>query len=98
MINISERNLLHNIFKPPKRNKHLNSHYSPILHVCMSNRKGKGKFKNFRILLDSVCSSTNVMRSLVEKLPTDKDILMQWHTQADNITTKIKVEVDITLP
>ena len=62
--NISEYNLLHDMINPPKRTKHLNIHYSPILHGCMNNGKGKVKFKNFRILLDSVCSSTIVMRQI----------------------------------
>ena len=38
------------------------------------------------------------MGRLVEKLHPDKDDVMQWHTQAGNITTNIKVEVDFTLP
>ena len=37
------------------------NHYSHILHVCMNTRKGKEKFKNFQILLNSGCSSTIVM-------------------------------------
>ena len=55
--NIAECNLLHDIINPPKRTKKLNIHYSPILHGCMNTRKGRAKFKNFRILLDSGCSS-----------------------------------------
>ena len=66
--NIAEFNLLHNIINPPKRAKILNRHYSPILHICMNTRKGKAKFKNFCILLDSGCSSTILMISLVKKL------------------------------
>ena len=45
--NIAELNLLHDIINPPKNSKILNSHYSPILHICVNNRKGKAKFKNF---------------------------------------------------
>ena len=45
--NISECNLLHDIINPPKNSKILNSHYSPILHICVNNRKGKAKLKNF---------------------------------------------------
>ena len=67
--NISECNLLHDIINPSKRTKNLNSHYSPILHGCMNTRKGKSKFKNFRILLDSGCNSTIVMGRLVKKKP-----------------------------
>ena len=33
-----------------------------------------------------------------KKLFQEKYALMQWHTQAGNITTNIKVEVDFTLP
>ena len=36
---IFECNLLHDIINPPKRAKHLNSHYSPILLGCMNTRK-----------------------------------------------------------
>ena len=54
----SEFNLIHDILNPPKRTKHLTSHYSTILQVCMNIRKGKARFKNFRILLDSGSSST----------------------------------------
>ena len=63
--NISEWNLLHDIINHNKRAKNLDSHYSHILHWCMNNRKGKVRFKNFRILLDSVCSSMIVMGRLV---------------------------------
>ena len=59
--NISEFDLLYDIINPPKRAKHLNSHYNHILHGCMNTRKVKAKFKLFRILLDSGCSSTTVM-------------------------------------
>ena len=64
---IAECNLLYDTISPPKHTKHLNRHYSPILHGCMNNRIGREKFKNFRILFESVCSSTIVMRSIVEK-------------------------------
>ena len=59
---ISEYNLLHDIINTPKRAKDLNIHYSPSLHGCMNIRKRRAKFKNFRILLDSRCSSTILMR------------------------------------
>ena len=45
--NIAEFNLLHDIINTTKRTKLLNSHYSPIIHGCMNNRKGKAKFKKF---------------------------------------------------
>ena len=64
----------------------------------MNTRKGKSKFKNFCILLDTGCSSTIVMVRLVEKLSAEKDAPMQWNTKAGNITTNIKVKVDFTLP
>ena len=38
-----------------------------------------------------------VMLSLVKRLGTKKGVAMQWHTQAGNITTNIKVEIDFTL-
>ena len=61
-VNKSDKcNLLHDILNPPKRTKKLNNKYSPILHVCMNTIKGKEKFKNFQIILDSGCSSTIVM-------------------------------------
>ena len=64
--NIVELNLLNGIFKTDKRTKILYIHYSPILHGCMNTIKGKAKFKNFRILLDSGFSSTIFMLRLVE--------------------------------
>ena len=38
------------------------------------------------------------MGRLVEILRLKTDAIMQWHTQAVNITTDIKVKVDFTLP
>ena len=64
----------------------------------MNTRKGKAKFKNFRILMDSGCGSMVVMGRLVKKLAPEKYSLMQWHTQAGNITTNLKVKVYFTLP
>ena len=37
------------------------------------------------------------MISIFEKLILEKDAVIQWNTQAGNITTNIKVEVDFTL-
>ena len=37
------------------------------------------------------------MVRLVEKLHPGNDAVMQWHTQAGNITNTIKVKVDFTL-
>ena len=59
--NIAECKLLHDRTNPPKFTKTLNSYFSPIIHGCMNTRKGKFKFKNFRILLDSGCSVMIVM-------------------------------------
>ena len=42
--NIAECNFLHDIIDPPKRDKNLNSHYSPILQGRMNIRRGKSKF------------------------------------------------------
>ena len=39
-----------------------------------------------------------VMGRLVDKLYPEKYAHMQWHTQAVNITTNLKVKVDFTLP
>ena len=64
----SEWNLLHDIINPPKRTKKLNSHYFPILHVCINTRKGRSDFKYFRILSDIGCSSTIVIGRLVKKI------------------------------
>ena len=64
----------------------------------MNTQKGRSKFKNFRILLDIGCSSTIVMRRLIEKINPKKDNMTQWHTQAINITTNIKVKIYFTLP
>ena len=58
----------------------MDSHYSTIIHGCMNTRKGKAKFKDFRILLDSGYSSTIVMGRIVEKLHPDEYAMMQWHT------------------
>ena len=90
---ISELNLLHDILNPSKSTKDINTHYSPILHVCIDTRKGKAKFKDFRILLHIECSSTIVMRMIIEKLTPKKDDVMEWNTQAGNITTNLKVKI-----
>ena len=64
----------------------------------MNTRKVRLKFKNYRILLDSGCSSTIVIERLVEKHNLEKYAVMLRHTQAVNITTNLKVKVDFTLP
>ena len=63
----------------------------------MNTSKGKETFKCFQILLDIVCSSTILIWRLVKRIGPKKGVVMQWHTQAGNITTNIKVEIDFTL-
>ena len=96
--NKSEFNLIHDIINPPKHAKNLNTHYYPILHVCINTRRVRERFKNFRILLDSGCSYTIEMGRLTEKLHPEKYAPMQWNTQAGNISTNIKVKVGFILP
>ena len=64
----------------------------------MNTRKSRAEFINFRIRLDSGCSSTIVMRRPIAKINPKEYDMMKWHTQAGNITTNIKVEIDFTLP
>ena len=64
----------------------------------MNTIHGRARFNNFQIILNSECSSTIVMGRLVEKVHPKKDHVTQWHTQAENITTNHKVNVDFTLP
>ena len=61
-------------------------------------KKGRARFKIFRILLDSGCSSTIITRKLVKKLGLEEYSPIQWNTQAGNITTNLKDKVDFTLP
>ena len=96
--NIAECNLIHDIINLPKRSKILNTHYYPILHGCMNTRNVRGEFKNFRIILDSGCISTILMGRLVKKLGLEKYTLVQWNTQAVNITNNLKVKIYFTLP
>ena len=70
--NIAEFNLLHDIINTPKRAKNINIRYSPIIHGRLNNRKGRPKFKNFQILLDSGCSSTIEMTRLVHIIGPEK--------------------------
>ena len=64
---IFECNSLYDIINPPKHTKILNSHYSPIINGCMNTIRGKEKFKKFRIIFDSGCSSKIVLVRLVKK-------------------------------
>ena len=96
--NIAECNLLHGFINAPKRAKNINTHYYLILHGCMNIRKGRARFKNFQILLDSGFIYTILMIWLVDKLYPGKDTVMQWQTQSVNITTNFKVNRDFNLP
>ena len=69
---IPKCSLLHDIINPPERAKILNGPYSPILHGCMNNIKGKEKFKKFRIILDNGSSSAIVMGRLVGKIDINR--------------------------
>ena len=95
---IVEFNLLNGIINLSKHTKNINSHYYLILYEFMNIHRGKEKVNNFQILLDSRCSSTILMRSIIAKLKTKKDYLMQWQTQAGNLSTNIKVKIYCTLP
>ena len=63
----------------------------------MNTQKGKDRFKNFQILLNSGCSSTIVMVRIIKKLHPKEDTVVQWHMQAGSITTNLKVNIDFTL-
>ena len=51
-----------------KSHENLNFNYSPILHGCISIRKGRTNLKNFWILLDSGWSSEIVMGKIIKIL------------------------------
>ena len=84
---ISEYNLPHNIINPLKRAKTVNNHYSPILHGCMNTIKGRAKFKNLLIILETLFISKIEMGNLVKKPYPEKDAMIQWHTQAGMSST-----------
>ena len=96
--NIAEFNLPRDTFSTYKRTKILNINYSPILRGFVNTCRGKAKFNNFRILLDSGCNSTVVMRSVITKLTPKEEDVIQWHTLPSNITTKLKVKIDFSIP
>ena len=52
----------------------------------------------FGILLDIECSSKIVMKRLITKLIPIEDNVVQWNTQAVNITTNMNDQIDFTLP
>ena len=62
----------------------------------MKTRKGRAKFRNFQIFFDSGCSSTIVIRRLIELLDPKKYNVVRWHTQAVNITTSINFKIDLS--
>ena len=63
--NRAEQNLLHDTISSHKRTKHIKINYFPILHECMNSCRGKARFNNFRILLESGFSSMIVMIRLI---------------------------------
>ena len=95
---IAEWNLLHDIIYPTKRANILNRYYSPIINLCMHTQKGRAKFHNFLILLDSGYSSTIDMGRLIKNFILREDVVMQWHTQAGSINTNLKVNIYLNLP
>ena len=58
----------------------------------MNTRKGKTNCKNLQILLDIVSSSMIVVGRLLEKLHPKKYDVVQWQTQAGDITNNVKVK------
>ena len=59
-------------FKLYETHKIKNSHCSKMLQGCMNTHSGISKLRNFRILLDSVSSSTILMHNLMSKLKGGK--------------------------
>ena len=58
----------------------------------MNTIEGRENFNSFQILLDSGFISTIVMGGVVEKLRPEKYSVMQWHTQARNVTTNLRIK------
>ena len=56
------------------------------------------KFKGFRILLDNRCSYTLETRRLITILKPEEEAMIQWNTQVGNITTDLRIKIDLTLP
>ena len=44
------------------------------------------------------CSSIILIRRTISRINPKKDAVTQWHTQAGNITTNLKVNIYMTLP
>ena len=72
-------------------------YYSPIVQGCTNTQKGRAKFNNFLILLDSGCSSTIVTRILIEKINPKKICCDKKAYTGVNITTNINVKIFSTL-
>ena len=64
----------------------------------MNTQKGRVKFKNFIILLDSGYSFIIVMGRLIKQLTPKEYAVMQWNIQSGSITINLKVKIDFTLP
>ena len=96
--NIDELNLLNDTLNICKLTKNIYIHYPPILHGCMNARRGRAKFKNYLILLDSECSSTIITKIIITNIKTKEDAVMNWNTQAGNISIDLKDKIDLTLP
>ena len=64
----------------------------------MNAMHGIARIKKLRILLGSGYSSTIAIGTIVEKPYLKKYDVIQWHTQAQNITTNLKFKVNFTLP
>ena len=83
---------------PSKLTKNTNIQYSPILHVCINAGRGKAKFKYFLFLLDRGCISMIVMIVLIKKLQLKQILWYNGTRKRGNITTNMKVEIDLTSP
>ena len=58
--------------------KNIYIHYYPILNVYMNNSKGRGKFNNFKIFLDSGCIYKIITLNIASKMIQKKDVTTQW--------------------
>ena len=59
----------------------------------MNTRRGKVDFKNFIILIDSECSPTILIISMITKFKTKIYAVMQWKIQSGNLTPNMKVKM-----
>ena len=93
-----EYSVLSNILNPTKRARSKIIHYPQILQGCMSTRGGRGKFRDFLIILNSGSRSTIVVGKLVSKIKQKKSEKNMWETQVGKFTTYKKVNVYFCLP